>query len=89
MAMGTATSLDDEDGFLCDDALGAIQSQLETLARTPKEYPLECFLGTYEFLFESRDDVEILLENLVDVREERTSGADGSAPEPLFGGRAT
>lgn len=81
--MGAATRIDDEDGFLCDDALGAIQSQLETLARTPKNYPLECSLGTCEFLFESRDDVEILLENLIDVREERSSGAGGPAPGSL------
>jgi hypothetical protein len=82
--MGTAARIDDEGGFLCDDALRTIQSQLETLARTPKDYPFECSLGTCEFLFESRDDVEILLETVTDVRSERTTGA----PRPLAGGRA-
>jgi hypothetical protein len=87
--MGSAIRIGDEDGFLCDDALRAIQSQLETLARTPKDYPLECSLGTCEFLFESRDDVEILLETVADVRSERTSGTGGPMPGPLVGGRAS
>jgi hypothetical protein len=57
-----------EDGgvALCEDALKAIQSQLETLAHGAEDYPLECSLGTYAFLFESRDDVEILLESLTE-----------------------
>ena len=84
--MGTATRIDSEDGFLGDDALRVIQSQLETLARTPKDYPLECSLGTCEFLFESRDDLEILLETVTDVRSQRTPGAGGLAPGPRAGG---
>jgi len=56
-------ALDKTDTF-CDDDLRAIQLQLETLAQRTTDYPLECSLGMYDFLFESRDDVEILLESL-------------------------
>jgi hypothetical protein len=87
--MGSATRIGDADGFLCDDALRTIQSQLETLARTPKDYPFKCSLGTCEFLFESRDDVEILLETVTDVRSERTSGAGELVPGPRVGDRAS
>jgi hypothetical protein len=73
--MGSATRLDDEDVGICDDDLRAIQSQLETLVRAPKDYPLECSLGTCEFLFEARDDVEILLESLTCTESDRTTSA--------------
>jgi len=37
-----------------------------------KNYPLECSLGAYELLFESRDDIEILIESLTgEISESR------------------
>jgi hypothetical protein len=42
----------------------ALQSQLTSLAREAANYPLECSLGSYELLFESRDDIQIILDNL-------------------------
>ena len=44
--------------------LESFQSRLASLAQETTDYPLECSLGTYELLFESRDDIEIILDNL-------------------------
>jgi hypothetical protein len=44
--------------------LESFQSRLASLALETTDYPLECSLGTYELLFESRDDIEIILDNL-------------------------
>ena len=48
------------------DELLALQSQLASLAEETKDYPLECSLGAYELLFESRDDIEIVLDHLTE-----------------------
>jgi hypothetical protein len=74
-AMGTALQADGEDVPLCDDTLRVIQSQLEILAHETANYPIECSLGTYAFLFESRDDVEVLLESLSEELTEDRTGA--------------
>jgi len=55
-----------ENDILCDGDLKAIHLQLETLAQGTKNYPIECSLGAYDFLFESRDDIEILMESLTE-----------------------
>jgi hypothetical protein len=49
---------------LSDSDLRAFQVQLTTLAHTVRHYPLECSLGPYELLFESRDDIESVVANL-------------------------
>ncbi len=49
---------------LSDTELRAFHTQLSTLAETTCDYPLECSLGEYEMLFESRDDIEIIVANL-------------------------
>ena len=60
---GTTSTANDPDHFSNDD-LKAFQSQLASLAREATAYPLEYALGAYEFLFESRDDIEVILDNL-------------------------
>ncbi|HEX7505262.1 MAG TPA: hypothetical protein VF550_00725 [Polyangia bacterium] len=65
----------DEKAALVDDDLKAIQLQLVTLAQATRDYPLECSLGTYELLFESRDDIEILIESLTEEISEARNAA--------------
>lgn len=62
--MGRATSATNEPDHFSDDDLKAFQSQLASLAREATDYPLEYSLGACAFLFESRDDIEIILDNL-------------------------
>jgi hypothetical protein len=50
----------------CDDDLRTIHLQLEMLAQMTTDYPLECSLGTCSFLFDSRDEIQILLESLTE-----------------------
>lgn len=50
--------------FLSDNELREFHTQLRTLAETACDYPLEYALGEYEMLFESRDDIEIIVESL-------------------------
>ena len=66
---GTSLATGEHDGFSGDE-LRAIQSRLARLARDTTDYPLECSLGSYAFLFESRDDIKIILDNLdEEIRE--------------------
>jgi hypothetical protein len=44
--------------------LTEFRTQLTMLAQTADDYPVEYVLGGYELLFESRDDIEIIVENL-------------------------
>ena len=60
---GTILSANARDKF-GNDELEAYQSRLASLARETTDYPLECSLGTCAFLFESRDDIEVILDNL-------------------------
>ncbi len=46
------------------DELTEFRTQLTMLAQTADDYPVEYVLGEYELLFESRDDIEIIIENL-------------------------
>jgi hypothetical protein len=48
----------------CVSELTSFQSQLAALAETASDYPVEYSLGSYELLFESRDDIEIVVANL-------------------------
>ena len=64
--MGSATEATDESVTPCDDDLRAIHLQLEVLAQMTTDYPLQCSLGTCDFLFESRDEIEILVESLTE-----------------------
>ncbi len=56
---------DTQDGFGEDD-LRSIRAQLDTLARATTAYPLECSLAGYELLFESRDEIEALVDSFND-----------------------
>jgi hypothetical protein len=46
------------------NGLKEIHRQLEWLAVQPMEYPLECSVGEYDLLFDTHDDIELLLQNL-------------------------
>jgi len=61
--MGSKATIETSDA-LSDNDLRAFQTQLTTLAETARDYPLEYALGAYELLFESRDDIEIIVANL-------------------------
>ncbi len=61
----TSTGTEGRDEFTADE-LSALRQQLTSLARETKEYPLECEVGSFAVLFESRDDIELLLDNLPD-----------------------
>jgi len=60
---GTASATNERDHF-SDDELKSFQSQLALLAREATAFPLEYTLGAFDFLFESRDDIEIILDSL-------------------------
>jgi hypothetical protein len=62
--MGSTTSAANEPDNFSHDDLKAFQSQLASLVQETTTYPLEYSLGTYDFLFESRDDIEVILDNL-------------------------
>jgi hypothetical protein len=49
---------------LSDYELRVYQAQLSSLAETASSYPMEYALGSYELLFESREDIEIIVDNL-------------------------
>ena len=61
---GTTSIANDDPDTFSDDELKAFQSQLASLVRETTAFPLEYTLGTYDFLFESRDDIEVILDNL-------------------------
>jgi hypothetical protein len=46
------------------DELRAFRAELSALAQEANKYPFEYALGCYELLFESRDDIEVIVENL-------------------------
>jgi hypothetical protein len=62
--MGGTTSTANAHGNFSDDELAALQSRLASLVKETTDYPLECSLGTCNFLFESRDDIEVILDHL-------------------------
>ena len=62
--MGAATSANNEQDHFSDYELKSFQSQLALLAREAAAFPLEYSLGAFDFLFESRDDIELILDNL-------------------------
>jgi hypothetical protein len=64
--MGSASKSDHENVTPCGDDLRAIHLRLEMLAQMTRNYPLECSLGTCDFLFESRDEIQTLLESLTE-----------------------
>jgi hypothetical protein len=66
---GYTTGTESSDA-LSDNELRAFQVQLAALAQTPHDYPLEYALGSYALLFESRDDIEIIVSNLNDSLED-------------------
>jgi len=49
---------------LSTSELRSFHLQLSALAQGAHDYPLEYALGSYELLFESRDDIESIVENL-------------------------
>jgi hypothetical protein len=62
--MGGTTSAANENDYFSDEELRSFQSQLASLARENTNFPLEYSLGAFDFLFESRDDIELILDNL-------------------------
>ena len=62
--MGGKTSAANERDHFSNEELRSFQSQLALLARETKDFPLEYSLGAFDFLFESRDDIELILDNL-------------------------
>jgi hypothetical protein len=60
---GTESTIATSDA-LSDSELRVFQSELSALAQTASDYPLEYALGSYQLLFESRDDIESIVENL-------------------------
>jgi hypothetical protein len=64
---GTSREMGDAD-FFGDDELRDIQLRLRSLVQVANDYPLECNLGRCDFLFESRDDIEQILESLAEER---------------------
>jgi hypothetical protein len=63
--VGRSTGTDRNDSYTGNE-LERIQLQLESLARMTNDFPIECSVGTFDFLFESRDDIEIILDNLTE-----------------------
>jgi hypothetical protein len=61
----TSTGTEGRDEFTADQ-LSTFRQQLALLARETKEYPLECAVGSYDLLFESRDDIEMILDSLAE-----------------------
>ncbi len=59
----TSTGTEGRDEFTAEELLD-LQRQLACLARETRDYPLECAVGSMDLLFESRDDIEILLDSL-------------------------
>lgn len=64
---------------LSSSELRAFRVQLTALARTVSRYPLECAIGPYELLFESRDDIEGIVANLGERLGERLDEGHGFA----------
>jgi hypothetical protein len=62
--MSGTTSANNEQDHFSDDELKSFQSQLALLARDATAFPLEYSLGAFDFLFESRNDLELVLDNL-------------------------
>jgi hypothetical protein len=44
--------------------LQAYRAALRALAQTTHDYPMEYSLGACELLFESRDDIDVIVDNL-------------------------
>jgi hypothetical protein len=64
--MGVMTAASNESDEFNRDELKALQVQLESLARENTAYPLEYSLGACDFLFESRQDIEVIVDNLTE-----------------------
>ena len=59
----TSTGTEGREEFTADQ-MKALRRQLAVLVQETKEYPLECAVGSYDLLFESRDDIEMILDSL-------------------------
>lgn len=59
---GTENSADRFDA----SQLRALQLELASLGRVARQYPLEYAIGSLHLLFESRQDIELIVENLTD-----------------------
>jgi len=62
--MGGMTAVNNESDNFSRDELKALQAQLESLAHENTAYPIEYSLGACDFLFESRQDIEVIVDNL-------------------------
>ena len=78
-AVAGAAGLDSFPGFphqgYTDEELVAIQDQLASLMSTATAFPVECSLGDCAFLFESRDEIAVIVDSLEDqiARTPRTA----------------
>jgi hypothetical protein len=55
--------------------LAWFKAELSALAQAASDFPLEYSLGTYELLFESRDDIAVIVANL----DESIAGSEEAA----------
>jgi fido (protein-threonine AMPylation protein) len=56
-----------------NNSLKEIHRQLEWLAGQTREFPIEYSVGEYDLFFESRDDIQLMLEHLTDeIADDRT-----------------
>ncbi len=60
---GTVARVGQSGGFNAQE-LEALQSELAAFEKVERSYPLACAIGSWQLLFESRHDVELLVENL-------------------------
>ena len=70
----TEDSVDQGERFNAEE-LEALHGELTALEKVELSYPLACAIGSWQLLFESRHDVELLVENLA----EEISAARNSA----------
>ena len=65
----------DDDEIFTQDELRAMRRKLESLALLTVSYPLACSVGGYDLLFESRDDIALVIDNLNDEISETRKAA--------------
>ena len=73
--MASATETADENVTPGGDDLRALRRKLGMLVQMTTDYPLECSLGTCEFLFESKDEIQILIESLAEELSQSRNAA--------------
>ena len=49
---------------LCKSARDSLRANLETLAKLTEKYPVECRFANFRFVFESRAEIDALIDAL-------------------------